>query len=440
MPLSHTLLSLLVSLLCLSIYLYLKYLRPPPPLRNLPSPKQSFFLFRLLHEPAIAEIEAWIDQVPNDGLIRYRGVFNQTRLLVTSPEAAKDLLYRQCYSFVKPKLQFDLAKNVVAEGLLLQEGSVHKAARKAMQPAFHSERIRDGYGVMWKASKDLVDVVTPKEEGQGVQFLRPVFATTLDVVGRWAFSTEFNATKNPRSSFGRPYMELLKTTPHGQRALSWTSVTGVGFFMRLPIRPVRTIRSIVDKVIKTASEIVAQHGKWSPGPDGEKGPHQDDMLSIMMKSKHFSTQDLVVQTVHFLAAATETTAGSISWALHLLSRHPRIQSRLRDEIREHISSADTCSGQESDFQGMKYLDAVIKEVLRFHSINTILWRQCIAPNAEIAGVQIPVGTQVVYSPWTMNRDPKIWGPDARSFRPERWIENNNGGAEHSYSFLTFGKS
>lgn len=88
---------------------------------------------------------------------------------------------------------------------------------------------------------------------------------------------------------------------------------------------------------------------------------------------------------------------------------------------------------------MKYLNAVLREVLRFHSINTLLWRECIE-DAEIQGVNIPKGTIVVYSPWTNARDPVHWGEDARTFNPDRWLDEGKktGGADHPYSFITFG--
>lgn len=37
-----------------------------------------------------------------------------------------------------------------------------------------------------------------------------------------------------------------------------------------------------------------------------------------------------------------------------------------------------------------------------------------------APVYIPKGYEVIYSVYTMHRDPKFFGPDADEYRPERW--------------------
>ncbi|KAJ5523895.1 N-alkane-inducible cytochrome P450 [Penicillium frequentans] len=34
------------------------------------------------------------------------------------------------------------------------------------------------------------------------------------------------------------------------------------------------------------------------------------------------------------------------------------------------------------------------------------------------------GSRVFYSIWAMHRLPEIWGDDAESFRPERWMDEN----------------
>ncbi|KAF2165392.1 hypothetical protein M409DRAFT_36899 [Zasmidium cellare ATCC 36951] len=417
-------------------------------LSHIPRPNQGFFLFRLLHEPTVRELEQWLDELPHKGLIRYYGLWNQERIFAASPEAVKDLLVSGAYQFVKPELQRLLAGNVAAEGLLLQEGTIHKAARKAFQPAFHADHIRRAYPIMWETAFDLVNAVTMQTQAQhadtsdktgskeGIGLLKPLSAASIDIIGRWGFSKDFNAVQDPSAKFGRTYIQILKTTKRGQGTLHQAAIIGPKLALQLPLRAIKTIRRGVALVVKTAETIVQEH-------EQSQDTNSIDMLGVAMKSGHFSHSDLVVQTVHMLAAGTETVSGSVSWAIHLLSRHPEMQTRLREEIRQQLPSPRSINGhldlQEADFAGTKYLDAVIKEVLRFHSINTILWRECVSP-ARILDTVIPVGAKVVFSPWALGRDPNHWGPDARTFNPDRWLDENReqGVCDNVLSFLTFG--
>ena len=427
------------------------------PLRHLPSPDQGSVLFRLLAEPRIPEIEKWIDEIPNSGLIRYFGAFNRERIFITSPAAAKDLLYTEAYKFVKPELQHILAANIAGEGLLIQEGQEHKLARKNFQPAFHADRVRQGYPSMWETATDTVKSLSEQKSKtvlgdgrstthQSVRIIRLISAASIDIIGHWGFGTDFDVVKNPKPGFGRSYIEMFKTTERGQQALTLAAMIGPKIFMSLPFRAAKTIGGVMALVRRTAEQIVEDHEKAfqiAEKSDKQRQCVSDDMLTRIMKTNHFSHQGLVEQTVHFLAAATETVAGSICWTLHLLSRHPDMQSRLRAEIREHLPSPTEANLagliNESDFDRMKYLNAVIQEVLRYHSINTLLWRDAVE-HATIGETHIPKGTKVVFSPWALNRDPQHWGPDSRLFNPERWLrdDDGSGGADHSYSFLTFG--
>ncbi|KAL7763755.1 hypothetical protein ACKLNR_007113 [Fusarium oxysporum f. sp. zingiberi] len=226
---------------------------------------------------------------------------------------------------------------------------------------------------------------------------------------------------------------MFKTTKRGQNTLRAASLIGPQIALKMPLRAVKTIDSIMALVRATAEDITTDHERNIEKYVGSPDP---DMLTLLMQTGHFSHQDLVEQTVHFFAAATETVAGSTCWAIRLLSRHPDIQDRLRAEIREHIVSSRSEVSQ-SQLHSLKYLNAVTNEVLRYHSINTLLWRE---PTQDItlAGERIRKGTKIVFLPWALNRDPAHWGPDARVFNPSRWLDNPSGGADHAYSFLTFG--
>jgi hypothetical protein len=68
----------------------------------------------------------WIDTVPNDGVILYRWLFNEPRVLVTNPKAIGEVLVQKSYEFVKPaRLRSGLGR-LLGVGILLAEGDEHK--------------------------------------------------------------------------------------------------------------------------------------------------------------------------------------------------------------------------------------------------------------------------------------------------------------------------
>ncbi|KAI1874637.1 hypothetical protein JX265_004845 [Neoarthrinium moseri] len=435
--------------------------------KHIPAPKQGNVLFRLLYEPRVPEIEAWMDKIPHSGLIRYYGIFNRERIFIASPDAAKDLLgSANSYKFIKPELQWILANNIAGHGLLIQEGDEHKEARKRFNPTFSPAQMKKWFPRLWGTTIETMNGLekqvqqntvaapdtTTKGSMRGVtSILRLVSAASIDMIGHFGYDVEFKTLQNlskrrsqlketvedPKPAFGRAYIEMFKTTRRGQLTLNAASLIGPKIALALPIPAVKTIHGIMGLVRRTAEHIVTTRERSisckSEGLD-------TDMLTMIMGMDHFSHAELVEQTVHFLAAGTETVAGSTCWAIHLLSRHPEIQHRLREEIRANVTSpyiAGKEAVSESQFTNLKYLNAVVEEVLRFHSINTLLWRTCIEP-ATISGVPVTKGTAIVFSPWALNRDPAHWGPDGRVFNPERWLNDPSGGSEHPYSFLTFG--
>jgi len=69
----------------------------------------------------------------------------------------------------------------------------------------------------------------------------------------------------------------------------------------------------------------------------------------------------IISTILF--AGHETTSNSLSWILLEIARHPKVQSRLRDEIRE-MEAAIRARGDTqfimADLDAMPYTTAVIK--------------------------------------------------------------------------------
>lgn len=73
--------------------------------------------------------------MPNDGVIYYRWLFNEPRVLVTSTKALAEVLVQKPYEFVKPEsIRVGLAR-LLGVGILLAEGDEHKVSTSKMRGA-----------------------------------------------------------------------------------------------------------------------------------------------------------------------------------------------------------------------------------------------------------------------------------------------------------------
>ena len=137
----------------------------------------------------------------------------------------------------------------------------------------------------------------------------------------------------------------------------------------------------------------------------------------------------------------DTTASALTWVTWLLSIHPQVQDRLRAECNTHLGDrADSeIDASTFDTKTMPYLTAVCNETLRFYPTVPGTARVA-AQETKIGKASIPTGTEALICPWAINRDPTLWGEDAGTFNPERWLHGENaahGGAASPYALLTF---
>ncbi|KIW83515.1 hypothetical protein Z517_02760 [Fonsecaea pedrosoi CBS 271.37] len=132
---------------------------------------------------------------------------------------------------------------------------------------------------------------------------------------------------------------------------------------------------------------------------------------------------LLISTIH---AGAETTAASLNVALYYLLANPRTLAKLKAEL-EDAKLASPPSWQS--VSKLRYLEACFKEASRLQPlVLDPMEREVPIDGAgmQISGVYIPPGTVVAINTHALNRDPSIWGDRVDEFRPERWIEADEG--------------
>lgn len=179
--------------------------------------------------------------------------------------------------------------------------------------------------------------------------------------------------------------------------------------------------------------------------DKGEGGLNDDFLSKVLAlhraaPDRFSMDDVISTCTSNVGAGSDTTGSSLSSILYYLVRNPLTLRRLQAEIegetqRGTVSSPITF--QEA--QAMPYLQAVIKESLRLHPATGLpLARVVPAAGAVIAGTWFPGGTVVGVNTWVAHANTSVFGDDARIFRPERWLEDDETTSMLNKLWIPFG--
>ncbi|KAB2580339.1 Cytochrome P450 monooxygenase tropD [Lasiodiplodia theobromae] len=134
-----------------------------------------------------------------------------------------------------------------------------------------------------------------------------------------------------------------------------------------------------------------------------------------------------------ILAGADTTATTLAAVMYYLLRNPRALARLRAEL-DAAQVPDGGVWRYEDAVRLEYLDAVVKEALRVHpGVGLLLER--VVPDGGLAlpdgAAFLPAGTIVGMNAWVVNNDKGVFGPDAESFVPERWLRAE-GEAEGAY--------
>ncbi|KAJ9157641.1 Cytochrome P450 4A12A [Pleurostoma richardsiae] len=447
-----------------AIYAALLYPKLLSPLRGLPEPEDNHWLMgqypKIAALPSGMPMLEWINSIPNDGLIRYLGFFNQERLLITSPKGLAEVLVTKNYDFQKPaQFRFSLGR-ILGVGVLLAEGDEHKIQRRNLMPAFSFRHIKDLYPLFWEKGREGVEALTeqvlldaakepaaetPELDGKTTAVMEVgtwASRMTLDIIGVAGLGRDFGAIRDPENTLSKTYNYLFRPSKQAQVLGLIGSLVPGWLVSRLPVRRNEDVNQAAKIIRETCHDMIREKKEKLR----RKELTDVDILSVALESGGFTEENLVDQLMTFLAAGHETTASATTWAIYMLCLHPEVQTRLREEVRARLPPLNVEGAgavTSLDIDHMPYLNAVCSEVLRYYSPVPLTMRDAVG-DTTILGRPVPKGTRITVCLSAVNKSRDLWGPDADQFRPERWLPQHegdrraaSGGAESNYAFMTF---
>jgi cytochrome P450 len=138
------------------------------------------------------------------------------------------------------------------------------------------------------------------------------------------------------------------------------------------------------------------------------------------------------EIITMILAGHETTANLLSWTFYLLSKHPEVERRVREEALRVLGDREPTL---EDVRALEYTRMVIEEVLRLYPPAWVFERQSTEADA-LGRFPIAAGSIVGICPYVLQRHPDHWenplGFDPERFRPERAEKRAR------YTYLPFG--
>ncbi|KAI9271435.1 cytochrome P450 [Sporodiniella umbellata] len=419
------------------------------PLNKIPGPRVSWIPFMgNFFELIRAEIDAsplvkWTEEY--GGIFTYHFYWNEPRLVVTDEKLLKQMLTTQVYDFRKPDVTYESLKRVLGHGLVLAEGETHRQQRKMLNPAFSVSAIREMVPMMLGPAKMLCDQWKEKLRANPggyteLDVSEGLSLVTLDIIGITGFGQDLKSLTTYGTEqfhrFSRAYLQLF-SVPSSLFQLLQIALPVLGY---LPTRANRKY-ALSLRWLREESQALIEAGAKRHEQERHLPEHQrhKDLLARMFHlidkddGKRFSQEELRDQCLTFLAAGHETTSNTLCWCLWLLAQHQEIQDSVRSESQVLFEEGKLCDYDA--IQALPYLNSVFRETLRMIPAVPRTLRMTCAPVALGTWV-IPQGTVIEVSPLVTHRSKAIWGKDAHTFRPTRWIDGQHT-LGNTYQFLPF---
>jgi cytochrome P450 len=345
-------------------------------------PGQSAWSLRRISSDPVS----FVQRLAADGDVVGFSLHGRPAFLLSHPDFVEDVLVVNHSKFCKPPGFF--RGELLGSGLLTAEGDLHRARRRALQPAFGPLRL-EGYSRTVLQCVD--DLLSRWHDGDVVDIATEMHWLAVQIMGRILFGADM--------------------TPHAaaiRRALGTASASLDPLLSLLSparrLRPARAyLRNLIDQLLDErwnspdrGNDVVSLLRQADPEAPAADSQVRDDVLTLLI-------------------AGHDTIANALTWTWYLLAAHPDVESSLRIELDAVL---DRRPPSYDDLGALPYTASVLSESLRLFPPSWILTRQATETH-RLGATAVPAGAIVLISQYVLHRDPRFFD-DPLTFNPNRW--------------------
>ncbi len=314
---------------------------------------------------------------------------------IADPALVNDMLVDRRGVFEKGVF-YDRVRPLAGNGVVLANGAEHRRQRQYLDGFFKLDHVTALAGSMSQIVAEEVQLWSDELD---------IDAALHRVTFRILAATMFGTNVDQEA-----FEEIHKALPMVLEAIMFRTVVP-GWYLKIPTqrnrrhdKAIQQLRAAITSAMGTAAARRACGGE----------PAGKDLVSVMNTVRRqdgsaLSAEEVADQIVAITMAGAETAATALSWLAVELAADQTLQEQLRQEL--------TCARKlgvpySPDLAAVPQLKCVLAELLRCRQPILVISRR-VRQDTELRGLKFLQGTEVMYSPWAMHREPSLFSAGGR---------------------------
>ncbi|KAF9142271.1 hypothetical protein BGX30_002979 [Mortierella sp. GBA39] len=345
-------------------------------------------------------------------------------IAINDPVNLEHIMKTNFENYEKGYILNSTMSQILGNGIFNSDGSLWKMHRKTASHVFSTKIYRALIdGAFTDHSLQLCAVLDrAAQAGKPVDLQSLFLRLTLDAFAKLSFGLDIDSLGNEgQDTFGSSFDYAVVATDERFMNPLWKiteHLTGKASAMK---KAVQVVDSYAYNAIKVRRSETAAQAQIRQGPSG-----REDLLDLFTKwrdedGRALSDVELRDVFINFIIAGRDTTAQALSWMYYEVMMNPTVEKNIWQEV-DNLDKKPTYEMLTKD---MRYSNAVFLEALRLYPPVPRNLKTAVADDVLPCGIKVQGGDRIMFSTYSIGRNKKVWGPQAREFLPERWFEENN---------------
>ncbi|XP_011307511.1 cytochrome P450 4C1 [Fopius arisanus] len=364
---------------------------------------------------------------------------------INTPENAEIIL--RSTKHIDKGLAYNYLVPWLGKGLLTSSGEKWFHDRKLITPTFHFGILEDFAEVMVEKSAILNQRLKEQVQLHGNEpfdIFRMMGKCALDIICETAMGVNVDAQGQIENEYNQA-VETISTYALNRVFRPWLKPDWIYYMTEKG----KKFKAAIETTHKRCTHVIEQKkserqqnlnsdDNIQNAFEGIGGKKRRAFLDLLLECSENTKEPLTIEQIQeqvntFMFAGHDTTGALMSWALFSIGNDETVQNNIHrelDEVFEETNEPVTTK----QVPHLKYLDRVIKEVLRLYPSAPSISRG-ISKDLEIGSYTVPGGCTLAVQIYQLHRDPRHW-PNPTHFDPDRFLPDR-AKDRHPYSYIPF---